>query len=122
MAMAPIAREAAEEWPQYGDPGEGENDRNIWNPNPIGEDFVEADDDDPAPEVAIAAVVAEVRGRIAHAVPDDPMNGEEVDDPIEYDESFIPLGDVNLPDVHRKSSALYMPPPVIEDSPESPRN
>ena len=101
MAMAPIAREAAEEWQQDGDPGDAENDRNIRNPNPIGEDFVEADDDDPAPEVAIAAVVA--------------------DEPIEYEDGFIPWGDLNLPDVHRKSSALDMPPPV-EDSPESPGN
>ena len=83
---------------------------------------VEAVDNDPVPEVAIAAVVAEIRGPIAHAVPDDPMNGEEVHDPIEYEEDFIRWEDVNLQDVHRKSSALYLPSPVIDDLPESPRN
>ena len=70
MAMA-----HAEGWQQ-----DAENDQ---NPNPIA----------PAPEVAIAAVVA--------------------DDPIEYEEGFIPLEDVNMPD----ERALYVPPPV-EDSPE----
>ena len=120
--MLPITGEAAEEWPQYGDPGEAENDRNIRNPNSIGADFVGAEDDEPAPEVGIAAVVAEIHRPIAHAVPDNLINGAEVDDPFEYEEGFIPLGDVNLPDVHHKSSALYMPPPVIEDSPESPWN
>jgi hypothetical protein len=78
--------------------------------------YVQAEDDNPAPEVAIAAVVAEIRRPIAHAVPDDPMNGEEVDDPIEYEEGFIPWGDVILSDVHRKISALYMPSLVNEDS------
>jgi len=58
--------------------------------------YVQAEDDNPAHEVAIAAVVAEIRRPIAHAVPDDPMNGEEVDDPIEYEEGFIPWGDVVL--------------------------
>jgi hypothetical protein len=94
--MVPIAREAAEEWPQ----GEAENDQNIQNPNRIVEDSVEAEDDDPAPEVAIPAVVAN-----AAVVANDDGGG------------FMHWGDVNLPDVHRKSSALYMPPPVIEESP-----
>ena len=53
MAMLPNTGEAAEEWAQFGDPGEAENDQNIQNPNPIGADFVEAEDDDPAPEVGI---------------------------------------------------------------------
>ena len=80
----------------------------------------EAEYNDPAPEVAIAAVVAETCGPIAHAVPDDPMNGEEVHDPIEYEVDFIRWENVILPDVHRKSSDFYRPPPVIEDAPESP--
>jgi len=103
--MVPIAREDAEEWPQ----GEAENDQNVGNPNPIVEDLVEAEDDDPAPEdpipavVANAAVVAIPAG--AAGVPNDDGGG------------FMHWGDVNLPDVHRKSSALYMPPPVIEEAP-----
>jgi hypothetical protein len=52
--MVPIAPEDAEEWPQ----GEPENDQNIENPNPIVEDVVEPEDDDPAPEVPNPAVVA----------------------------------------------------------------
>ena len=209
MAMAPTTGEAAEEWPQDGNPGEGENDWSIRNPNLIGADpradsvcvavavagrksknqqrvldprwsrskkamtlpksrqvdaldvadthrrttvrfglaarpksmkhiaprrmkkvpvtlveeylyrQLQEDQRYPAPEVAIAAVVAEIRGPIAHAVPDDPMNGEEVDDPIEYEEGLILWENVNLPD--SKSLALYWLPPVIEDAPESPR-
>jgi hypothetical protein len=210
--MAPTTGEAAEEWPQDGNPGEAENDWNTRNPNPIGADpradsvcvavavagrksrnhhrvldprwsrskkamtlpmsrqvdeldvadthrrttlkfglaarpksmkhiaprrmkkvpvtlveeylhrQLEEDRRYLAPEVAIAAVVAEIRGPIAHAVPDDTMNGDEVDDPIEYEEGLITWGDVVMSDVHRKSSALYMPSPVNEDSPESPQN
>ena len=39
------------------------------------------------------------------------------DEPIEYEDGFIPWVDVKLPDVHRQESALHMPSPVIEDPP-----
>ena len=39
------------------------------------------------------------------------------DQPIEYEDGFIPWVDVNLPDVHRRKSALHMPSPVIEGAP-----
>lgn len=221
--MTQVTGEAAEEWPQHGEPSESENDRSMRNPNPIGahpcadnvcnvvagrkrknmnrplytrrrsnktmkshaldgagpkrrtmakqglaprpkmmkhiaavskkklpatleegilpqlqlqedqgsveevepRDAVgngDAEDDNSASEHAVAQDVADVIPPPPAAVQDDPMVGEEADDPIEYEDGFIPWVDLDLPDVDRRSSALQLPSSVIEDSPGSPEN